>query len=200
MPASTPTTRSATSSSHREGRLPEVARADSGHARGRSRDVPHQSVRPHQGLAAQRLPADRGRRAGAEPQSGRTTSPRSSRLPSTRATSFRAWAIRRTRCCRARLISYPDAHRYRVGVNYDSLPVNAPKCPFATYHRDGSCASTATAARPELRAQQLRWPDAGPAYMERPITYDSATVERYDHREWTATTTPARQPLPPDEA
>src|SRR5438552_9758216 len=26
----------------------------------------------------------------------------------------------------ARLISYPDAHRYRLGVNYDSLPVNKP--------------------------------------------------------------------------
>ncbi len=27
----------------------------------------------------------------------------------------------------ARLISYPDAHRYRLGVNYDSLPVNKPQ-------------------------------------------------------------------------
>src|SRR6266576_3096565 len=37
-----------------------------------------------------------------------------------------------------RLISYPDAHRYRIGVNYDALPVNKAQCPFATYHRDGS--------------------------------------------------------------
>lgn len=37
-----------------------------------------------------------------------------------------------------RILSYPDAHRYRIGVNYESLPVN--RCPFATnnYHRDGS--------------------------------------------------------------
>jgi len=36
------------------------------------------------------------------------------------------------RMLQGRLISYPDAHRYRLGVNYDSLPVNQPKCPFAT--------------------------------------------------------------------
>lgn len=37
----------------------------------------------------------------------------------------------------ARLISYPDAHRYRLGVNFESLPVNAPKCPVHNYNRDG---------------------------------------------------------------
>ena len=37
-----------------------------------------------------------------------------------------------------RILAYPDAHRYRIGVNYDALPVN--KCPFAVnnYHRDGA--------------------------------------------------------------
>ena len=38
----------------------------------------------------------------------------------------------------ARLISYPDAHRYRLGVNYDALPVNKPQCPVHTYNRDGA--------------------------------------------------------------
>lgn len=37
----------------------------------------------------------------------------------------------------ARLQSYPDAHRYRIGINYASLPVNKPRCPVHTYHRDG---------------------------------------------------------------
>ncbi len=59
-----------------------------------------QPVRPDQGLAAWRLPADRRRRAGAEPQSPTTTSPRSSRRPSRRRTSCRASASRPTRCCR----------------------------------------------------------------------------------------------------
>jgi catalase len=36
-----------------------------------------------------------------------------------------------------RLLSYPDAHRYRLGGNYEQIPVN--RCPFAVnnYERDG---------------------------------------------------------------
>ncbi|MFN7097306.1 MAG: catalase, partial [Gammaproteobacteria bacterium] len=37
----------------------------------------------------------------------------------------------------ARLISYPDTHRYRIGINYTALPINKPQCPVNTYHRDG---------------------------------------------------------------
>src|SRR4030081_138101 len=38
----------------------------------------------------------------------------------------------------ARLFSYGDAQRYRLGVNHHHIPVNAPKCPFHSYHRDGA--------------------------------------------------------------
>ncbi|MBC7949482.1 MAG: catalase [Chitinophagaceae bacterium] len=36
-----------------------------------------------------------------------------------------------------RILSYPDAHRYRLGGNYEQIPVN--RCPFAVnnYQRDG---------------------------------------------------------------
>ncbi len=36
-----------------------------------------------------------------------------------------------------RLLSYPDAHRYRLGANYEQIPVN--RCPYAVnnYERDG---------------------------------------------------------------
>jgi catalase len=37
----------------------------------------------------------------------------------------------------ARIFSYADAHRYRVGVNAEQLPVNKPRCPVHTYHTDG---------------------------------------------------------------
>ncbi len=37
-----------------------------------------------------------------------------------------------------RLFSYGDAQRYRLGVNHQQIPVNAPKCPFHNYHRDGA--------------------------------------------------------------
>ncbi len=37
-----------------------------------------------------------------------------------------------------RIFAYPDAHRYRIGANYNALPVN--RCPFAVnnYNRDGA--------------------------------------------------------------
>ena len=37
----------------------------------------------------------------------------------------------------ARVFSYADAHRYRLGTHYESIPVNQPKSPVHHYHRDG---------------------------------------------------------------
>jgi catalase len=37
----------------------------------------------------------------------------------------------------ARVFSYADAHRYRLGTHYEHLPVNAPRCPVHHYHKDG---------------------------------------------------------------
>ena len=37
-----------------------------------------------------------------------------------------------------RLFSYGDAQRYRLGVNHGQIPVNAPRCPVHSYHRDGA--------------------------------------------------------------
>ena len=39
---------------------------------------------------------------------------------------------------RARVFSYPDAQRYRVGTNYNELPVNAPVAPVNNYSQDGA--------------------------------------------------------------
>ncbi len=41
-----------------------------------------------------------------------------------------------------RLLAYQDAHRYRVGVNANQLPVNAARCPVNHYQRDGAMAGT----------------------------------------------------------
>jgi catalase len=38
----------------------------------------------------------------------------------------------------ARLFSYGDAQRYRLGVNFNHIPVNTPRCPYHSYHRDGA--------------------------------------------------------------
>ncbi|MGV8942411.1 MAG: catalase [Lysobacter sp.] len=37
----------------------------------------------------------------------------------------------------ARLFNYADAQRYRLGVNYHQIPVNAARCPVHSNHRDG---------------------------------------------------------------
>ncbi|HEY6773712.1 MAG TPA: catalase [Oxalicibacterium sp.] len=42
------------------------------------------------------------------------------------------------RMLQGRLFSYGDAARYRLGVNHHQIPVNAPKCPFHSFHRDGA--------------------------------------------------------------
>ena len=38
----------------------------------------------------------------------------------------------------ARLFNYADAQRYRLGVNYHQIPVNAARCPVNSNHRDGA--------------------------------------------------------------
>ena len=38
----------------------------------------------------------------------------------------------------ARLFNYPDAQRYRLGVKYHQIPVNAARCPVHSNHRDGT--------------------------------------------------------------
>ena len=36
-----------------------------------------------------------------------------------------------------RILAYPDAHRYRLGANYEQIPVNRPVHPVSNYQRDG---------------------------------------------------------------
>lgn len=38
----------------------------------------------------------------------------------------------------ARVFSYADAHRARLGVNYKQIPVNKPRCPVHSYSKDGA--------------------------------------------------------------
>jgi catalase len=38
----------------------------------------------------------------------------------------------------ARIFAYGDAHRARIGVNYNQIPVNAPRSPVHSYSKDGA--------------------------------------------------------------
>jgi catalase len=82
----------------------------------------------------------------------------------------------------ARLVSYPDAHRYRLGVNYDTLPVNRPQCPVHTYHRDGAMRFDGNAgSAPNYEPNSFQGPVENSSYRERPRAV-SGLVDRHDHR------------------
>jgi len=81
----------------------------------------------------------------------------------------------------ARILSYPDAHRHRLGVNYESLPVNRPKCPVRHYHRDGAMRFDANGgAAPNYEPNSFSGPKEDPAYLEPPLRV-SGNAARYDH-------------------
>jgi catalase len=82
-----------------------------------------------------------------------------------------------------RLISYPDAHRYRLGVNYDSLPVNRARCPIHTYHRDGSMRFDENGGEsPNYEPNSFGGPKEDRRFVESPYKI-SGDAGRYDHRE-----------------
>ncbi len=83
----------------------------------------------------------------------------------------------------ARIFSYADAHRYRVGTHYEMLPVNRPRSQVNHYHADG--------------AMRFDIPKATDAYYE-PNTFGGAKensrfaepplaisgdADRYNHRD-----------------
>jgi catalase len=83
----------------------------------------------------------------------------------------------------ARLISYPDAHRYRLGVNFESLPVNRPKCPVHTYNRDGFMRFDDNGGdTPNYEPNSFGGPVEDHRYRE--LRYKATgEIGRYDHRE-----------------
>ena len=82
----------------------------------------------------------------------------------------------------ARLFSYGDTQRYRLGVNFNHIPVNAPKCPFQSYHRDGAMRTDGNLGRtPNYFPNSLgEWADQ-PWLNEPPLEIDGAAAH-WDHR------------------
>jgi catalase len=82
----------------------------------------------------------------------------------------------------ARIFSYPDAHRYRIGVNYQSLPVNAPRCPVMHYQRDGAMRFDGNSgAALNYEPNSFGGPKECPAFAEPPLPL-SGDADRYNHR------------------
>jgi len=83
----------------------------------------------------------------------------------------------------ARLVSYPDAHRYRIGTNYEHLPINAPKCPVHHYHRDGAMRFDVNGgASPNYEPNSFGGPKEDKRFIERP-EHVGEVAARYNHRD-----------------
>ena len=82
-----------------------------------------------------------------------------------------------------RIFSYADTHRYRLGVNHDLLPVNRPRCPVHTYHRDGlmRCDDNGGGSV-NYEPNSFGGPVEDPRFKEPPLKI-SGDADRYDHRE-----------------
>ena len=77
------------------------------------------------------------------------------------------------RVLQGRLFAYSDAHRYRLGVNSGSLPVNAPKCPMHNYHRDGTMRFDDNGGgNANYEPNSFHGPVEQPQYKEPPLQID----------------------------
>jgi catalase len=86
------------------------------------------------------------------------------------------------RMLQSRLFAYGDAQRYRLGVNHHAIPVNAPRCPFHSYHRDGAMRVDGNQGgtigyEPNSKG---KWQQQA-AFAEPPLALEGAAA-RWDHR------------------
>ncbi|MEF9942914.1 MAG: catalase [Burkholderiaceae bacterium] len=84
----------------------------------------------------------------------------------------------------ARIFSYADAHRYRIGTHYEALPVNAPRCPVHHYHKDGAMRFTPNLpnANAYYEPNSFKGPQQAPEFREPPLRI-CGDADRYNHRE-----------------
>lgn len=81
----------------------------------------------------------------------------------------------------ARIFSYADAHRYRLGVNYQRLPINRPKgIEPKTYHRDGFMRFDGNeGSAVNYEPNSFGGPKQNPAYKEPPLKING-NADRYN--------------------
>jgi len=82
-----------------------------------------------------------------------------------------------------RIFAYADAHRYRLGsANYQSLPVNQPRCPVHSYHRDGAMRFDGNAGGAVNYEPNSKDGPVEDARFKEPPLKISGDADRYDHR------------------
>ena len=87
----------------------------------------------------------------------------------------------------ARIFSYADAHRHRLGTHYEQIPVNRPVCPVHNYNRDGEMNTFGGIGNPNSNAYYEPNSFAGPVEdrtAQEPPLRISGDAARYDHRQY----------------
>lgn len=85
----------------------------------------------------------------------------------------------------ARIFSYADAHRYRLGTHYESLPINKPKCPMHNYNKDGQMRTFENdSGNPDAyyEPNSFNGPVEDPSVKNPPLKLHG-DADRYDHRD-----------------
>lgn len=83
----------------------------------------------------------------------------------------------------ARIFSYADAHRYRVGTWYEALPVNRPRSAVNTYHMDGAMNfMTPSSSNAYYEPNTMGGSKEDSRFAEPPLKV-SGDADRYNHRE-----------------
>jgi catalase len=83
----------------------------------------------------------------------------------------------------ARIFAYADAHRYRLGVNYEKLPINKPHATEVNnYQRDGYMRFDGNSgASVNYEPNSFGGPGADPAFSEPPLKIDG-DADHYDQK------------------
>lgn len=82
----------------------------------------------------------------------------------------------------ARIFAYADAHRYRLGANYELLPINRPKVEVRNYQRDGHMRCDENGgASVNYEPNSFGGPQANAAFDEPPLRI-SGDAARYEQK------------------
>jgi catalase len=85
----------------------------------------------------------------------------------------------------ARIFSYADAHRYRLGTHYEAMPVNQPRVAVNHYHKDGTMRFFRNdTGNPDAyyEPNSFDGPTEDKSVEEPPLRIDG-DADRYNHRE-----------------
>lgn len=83
-----------------------------------------------------------------------------------------------------RLFAYPDAHRYRLGANYEQIPVNRPIVPVHNHERDGYMSVNGNGGdAPNYYPNSYDGIEADPKYKSPGMDLHSDWADFYDRNE-----------------